>query len=452
MKVAIIGAGYVGLVTGVCLSELGNQVVCMDKDPQKISMLTSGEVPIFEPGLASMVKVNMMLKRLSFTDQLGETLTDADIVMIAVGTPPDAKEAGRADLSYVFACAEEIAQTASERSEPLIVVTKSTVPVGTNAEIKRRIAHENPDLNYEVASNPEFLREGSAIPDFMQPDRIIIGVDSEVAGARLSELYRPITNNGYPLLRTDVATAEMIKYASNSFLATKIAFINEMADICEQVGANVELVATGMGMDARIGDKFLNPGPGFGGSCFPKDALALARLAENAGVEPKIVNTVIGYNLSRRESMAQRVIDACGGDVKGKLIAVLGLTFKAQTDDMRESPALSIIPMLLEAGARIKSFDPQGIENARALLPDTVEYCESVEAAIAGADALTIVTEWREFRHMDVAGIKDQMKTPIIVDLRNLFAPEDMALLGYDYYSIGRKPARGFSGLAKAAA
>lgn len=442
MKLAVIGTGYVGLVSGVCFSELGTDVVCVDQQKAKIDALKQGQIPIFEPGLEALVARNAQQGRLRFTTDLAEAVSEADVVMIAVGTPPDATEAGKADLSYVFEAARQIAHALRGYT---IVVTKSTVPVGTNAKVRSIIAGENPQAEVDVASNPEFLREGSAIEDFMKPDRIVVGVENDRAGHALADLYQPLTNQGYPLLRTDTETAEMIKYASNSFLATKIAFINEMADICEHVGANVELVAKGMGMDARIGERFLKPGPGFGGSCFPKDAMALARLAESAGITPQIVNTVIEYNLGRRESMAQRVIAACEGNVRGKEIAVLGLTFKANTDDMRESPALAIIPQLLMQGAQLRCYDPQGMENAERMLDGEIIWCESWEHAAQNADAAVIVTEWSEFANMDLSKLHQLMHEPRLIDLRNLFSPHAMAKKGFDYYSIGRKPALGYS-------
>ncbi len=437
MRIACIGTGYVGLVSGVCFAELGYHVTCVDRLEAKIDALNNGDIPIYEPGLEALVEKNTATDRLAFTTNLEQAVRQADIVFIAVGTPPSA-ETGKADLSYVFAAAEEIAGALDGHT---IIVTKSTVPVGTNARVKEIIATVNPKAEFNIASNPEFLREGSAIDDFMKPDRIVVGVDSEEAGHLLADLYQPLTNKGYPLLRTDIETAEMIKYASNSFLATKIAFINEMADICEQVGANVELVAKGMGMDERIGDRFLRPGPGFGGSCFPKDAQALARLADEHGVDPRIVNTVTDYNLNRRHSMADRVIHACEHEVKGKTIAILGLTFKANTDDMRESPSLAIISTLLEAGARIQAYDPEGMDNARQLLQGDISWCESLYDAVTDADACTIVTEWDAFRQMDLGKVYALMKTPLIIDLRNLFTPQDMANKGFRYYSIGRKPA-----------
>lgn len=439
MKLCIIGTGYVGLVSGVCFAELGFDVTCVDHDMAKLEHLQRGHSPIYEPGLDALIGKNMKAGRLHVSSQLKQQVTDADIIFIAVGTPPDAQNHSKADLSFVFAAATQIAEALDDRHR--VIVTKSTVPVGTNAAIKSLIAKTNPDALFDVVSNPEFLREGSAIDDFMKPDRIVVGVESDRAGHLMADLYQPLTNKGYSLLRTDVETAEMIKYASNAFLATKIAFINEMADICEHVGANVELVAKGMGMDARIGERFLRPGPGFGGSCFPKDAMALAQLAKENGIDPRITNAVIHYNLGRRESMAGRVIAACDGSVKGKNIAIFGLTFKANTDDMRESPSLSIVPQLLAAGAHLRAYDPEGMENAKRLLTGAIEWCDSWERAADKADACVIVTEWQTFRDMDMGELKTRMKQPRMIDLRNLFVPETMAKLGFDYYSIGRKPA-----------
>lgn len=439
MKLTMIGTGYVGLVSGVCFAELGHEATCVDKIEAKIETLLKGEIPIYEPGLKELVRANHTAGRLKFTTELKSSVAAADAVFIAVGTPPDKSNAGKADLQYVFAAAKEIAENLSGFT---VIVTKSTVPVGTNRKVEQIIRETNPDAEFAVCSNPEFLREGAAIEDFMKPDRIVIGLEDKRASAVMGELYRPLTNRGFPLLQTDIETAEMIKYASNSFLATKIAFINEMADICEKVGANVELVAKGMGMDERIGDRFLRPGPGFGGSCFPKDAQALAQLADEAGVNPKIVNTVITYNLQRRESMADKIIAACGGSVKGKKIAILGLTFKANTDDMRESPSLSIIPKLMEAGAEIIATDPEGIENAKKELGEkNISYTEDLYAALEGADAASIVTEWADYKQMDLEKVRSVMHSPVLVDLRNQFVPADMGARGFIYHSIGRATA-----------
>lgn len=441
MQIAIVGTGYVGLVSGVCFADLGFNVTCVDKDESKITYLRNGKVPIFEPGLDELMAKNVSAGRIAFTTSLSEAAAKADVVLIAVGTPPD-KTTGKADLSYVFAAAEEIAQNLNSYK---VIVTKSTVPVGTGKKVKAVISKANPKAQFDVASNPEFLREGSAIVDFMNPDRIVVGVETDAAGRTLAELYKPLTDKGYPLLRTEIETSEMIKYASNSFLATKIAFINEMADICEVVGANVEMVAKGMGMDTRIGDRFLKSGPGYGGSCFPKDVLALVQLADEYGLAPGIINTVINENTARRDSMAARVVTACKGSVKGKRIAVLGLTFKANTDDMRESPSLSIIPQLLAEGAAVSTYDPEGIANAKTMLSGDITWCNSLRDATQKADAVVIVTEWDAFRMMDLEVLRADMKSPIMIDLRNLFVPNEMARIGFDYYSIGRNPALGYS-------
>jgi len=441
MQIAIVGTGYVGLVSGVCFADLGFHVTCVDKDANKITALQKGAVPIYEPGLDALIEKNVAAGRITFTTSLSEAAGAADIILIAVGTPPH-KTTGKADLSYVFAAAEEIAHNVTGYK---VIVTKSTVPVGTGKKIKSIISKANPKAQFDVASNPEFLREGSAISDFMNPDRIVVGVESDAAGRKLAELYKPLTDKGFPLLRTEIETSEMIKYASNSFLATKIAFINEMADICEAVGANVEMVAKGMGMDTRIGDKFLKPGPGYGGSCFPKDVLALVQLADEYGLEPGIIHNVMNENSERRERMADRVVTACGGSVKGKRVAVLGLTFKANTDDMRESPSLYVIPRLLDMGAQVATFDPEGTANAKTMLNGPIEWCDSIADATKQADATVVVTEWDAFRMMDLEALRNTMKTPIVVDLRNLFNPQEMARIGFDYHSIGRAAALGYS-------
>lgn len=441
MKLTVIGTGYVGLVSGVCLAKLGAEVTCVDKDAAKIARLEAGQSPIYEPGLDELMQETRSAGRLHFTTQLEAAIASADIIMIAVGTPPDPSEEGKADLRYVFAAAEELAPHLSGYS---VVVTKSTVPVGSNEQVARRIAKAAPDADFDVASNPEFLREGSAIGDFMQPDRIVVGCESTQAAALMAQLYAPLTKQGYALLQTDLRTAEMIKYASNSYLAARIAFINEMADLCENVGADVEQVAKGMGMDARIGARFLRAGPGYGGSCFPKDTQALAHMARESGSDASIIRTVIDSNAARREQMAQRIIHACGGSVSGKTIAILGLTFKANTDDMRESPALTILPRLQEAGAQLRAFDPEGMQNAKAeLSAEGITYCESALKACEGSDAAVIITEWAEFAKIDLAAIKKALRVPCLIDLRNLFLPQNVAAAGFDYHSIGRAPALG---------
>jgi len=436
MRIAMIGTGYVGLVSGACFSEFGNDVICVDKDAGKIERLERGEIPIFEPGLDALVAANVKAGRLSFTTDLKAAVVGAEAVFIAVGTPSRRGD-GHADLSYVFAAAEEIARALTGYA---VVVTKSTVPVGTGAEVRKRIAAARPDAAFDVVSNPEFLREGSAINDFLRPDRVVIGAESERARDAMRALYRPLYLIETPIVFTTVPTAELIKYAANAFLAVKITFINEMADLCEKVGADVHDVARGIGLDGRIGRKFLHPGPGYGGSCFPKDTLALVRTASEAGAPSRIVETVVSVNDERKRRMADKVIAACGGDIRGKTIAVLGLTFKPNTDDMRESPSLAILPVLREAGAEIRAFDPEGMKEAAALLPGVL-MCENAYATMEDADALVILTEWNEFRALDLSRVKGLMKAPVVIDLRNVYEPAQMAAEGFSYSSVGR-PAR----------
>jgi UDPglucose 6-dehydrogenase len=433
MRIAMIGSGYVGLVSGACFAEFGFDVTCVDKDEGKIARLEQGQIPIFEPGLNDLVTENVKAGRLSFTTDLGAAVKAADVVFIAVGTPSRRGD-GHADLSYVYAAAEEIARAIDGYT---VVVTKSTVPVGTGREVSRIIAKTRPDADFDVASNPEFLREGSAIGDFMRPDRVVIGADSDRAREVLGRLYRPLNLLETPIVYTSRETAELIKYATNAFLATKITFINQMADLCEAVGADVTDVARGMGLDGRIGRKFLHPGPGYGGSCFPKDTLALVKTARDAGAPVSIVETVVVSNDARKHAMAQKIIRAVGGDARGKTIAVLGLTFKPNTDDMRESPALDIVPALLAAGAKVRAYDPEGMNEARKLLSG-LDYADGIEAAMAGADCLVILTEWNQFRALDTDAIKSALRAPVVVDLRNVFRPEDMTAAGIRYFSIGR--------------
>ncbi|MEM6851022.1 MAG: UDP-glucose/GDP-mannose dehydrogenase family protein [Pseudomonadota bacterium] len=433
MRVAMIGTGYVGLVSGACFSDFGYDVVCVDKDASKIEMLERGEIPIFEPGLDDLVAENVKAGRLSFTMDLKSAVPTADAVFIAVGTPSRRGD-GFADLSYVYAAAKEIAEAMEGFT---VVVTKSTVPVGTGAEVAKIIKETRPDAEFAVVSNPEFLREGAAIDDFKRPDRVVVGTDDERARAVMKELYRPLYLNETPILFTNRQTSELIKYAGNAFLATKITFINEMADLCEKVGANVQEVARGIGFDGRIGKKFLHAGPGYGGSCFPKDTLALVRTAQQADAPTRIIEAVVDVNDRRKKQMAERIIEACGGDVAGKAIAVLGLTFKPNTDDMRDSPSLDIVPALIEAGATVRAFDPAGTEEAKKLL-DGVVYCDGPYHAIEGSEAVAIVTEWDEFRALDLNRVLDLMGTPLMIDLRNIYSPEDMAERGFDYHSIGR--------------
>jgi len=435
MNVAMIGAGYVGLVSGACFSEFGVNVTCVDTDAGKIERLKRGEMPIYEPGLDTLVLGNVQAKRLDFTTDLKAAVTGADAVFIAVGTPSRRGD-GHADLSYVYAAAREIAEALDGYT---VVVTKSTVPVGTGDEVERIIREARPDADFDVVSNPEFLREGSAINDFMRPDRVIIGTESERAQEVMRRLYRVLYLFETPIVFTSRTTSELIKYAANTFLATKITFINEIADLCEKVGADVHGVARGIGLDGRIGGKFLHPGPGYGGSCFPKDTLALTKTARAAGNPLRIVEAVIDINDERKKAMAEKVVAACGGSVKGKTIAVLGLTFKPNTDDMRDAPSLEIVPALQKAGATVRVFDPAGMTQAKALLNGVV-WCEDAYETLIEADALAILTEWNEFRALDLERIKSLMKRPVMVDLRNIYDPSAMAEAGFSYTSVGRRP------------
>jgi UDPglucose 6-dehydrogenase len=433
MRLAMIGTGYVGLVSGACFSEFGIDVTCVDMDAEKIARLQAGEIPIYEPGLEDLVATNAEAGRLDFTTDLKAAVAASDAVFIAVGTPSRRGD-GHADLSYVFAAAEEIAAAMDGYT---VVVTKSTVPVGTGREVQKVIAKARPDADFDVVSNPEFLREGSAIEDFIRPDRVVIGVESERAQKIMQALYRPLHLIQTPILFTSLETSELVKYATNAFLATKITFINEVADLCEAVGANVHDVARGMGLDGRIGNKFLHAGPGYGGSCFPKDTLALVRTAQSAGIDMRIVESVVDVNAKRKKAMAQRVVAACDGSVEGKTIALLGLTFKPNTDDMRESPSLDIVPALQQAGATVRAYDPAGMEEAKKLL-DGVDWCDGAYDAIEGADAVVIVTEWNAFRSLNIERVKGLMKSPVMVDLRNVYDPETMAAAGFRYSCIGR--------------
>ena len=435
MNIVVIGTGYVGLVSGACFSEFGFTVTCIDKDVEKIERLKAGEIPIYEPGLEGLVERNYQAGRLKFATTLADNVCHADAVFIAVGTPTRRGD-GHADLSYVFAAAKEVA---AELSDYTVIVTKSTVPVGTGRQVEEVVRAANPDADFDVVSNPEFLREGSAIGDFMRPDRVVVGAESERAIARMRALYRPLYLIEKPVLFTSLETAELIKYAANAFLAVKISYINQMADLCEAVGADVHDVAKGMGLDNRIGAKFLHPGPGYGGSCFPKDTLALVKTAELYDVPVSIVSDVVAYNAARKEAMAARVIAACDGAVAGKKIAILGLAFKPETDDMRESPALDIVMSLAAAGASITVYDPAAIEEARPLLPDNVLYVASAQDCLNGADCAVMVTEWNEFRALTPQTFKQLMAVPKLVDLRNIYDPESMREMGIDYQSIGRK-------------
>jgi UDPglucose 6-dehydrogenase len=432
MKVAMIGTGYVGLVSGACFADFGHVVTCIDKDEAKVERLRSGGIPIYEPGLDALVSQNVRAGRLSFDTEAAEAVRGADAVFIAVGTPSRRGD-GHADLTYVYAAAEEIAGLIEGFT---VIVTKSTVPVGTGDEIERIIRATRPDADFAVVSNPEFLREGAAIEDFKRPDRVVVGTDDKRAKEVMTELYRPLYLNETPILFTGRRTSELIKYAANSFLAMKITFINEMADLCEAVGADVQQVARGIGLDGRIGNKFLNAGPGYGGSCFPKDTLALARTAVDAGAPVKLIEATVKVNDARKKAMADKVCAALGSKISGKTVGVLGLTFKPNTDDMRDAPSLDILPALMAKGARIQAYDPEGHE-ARNLLPD-VTFVEDAYSAAAGADVLVIITEWDQFRALDFDRIRLLMNAPVLVDLRNIYRPEQMRILGYRYTSVGR--------------
>ena len=433
MHVAMIGTGYVGLVSGVCFSEFGLDVVCVDKNADKIDRLNRGELPLYEPGLDSLMAGNVRGGRLSFTTDLDQAVDGADAVFIAVGTPSRRGD-GHADVSFVHEAAREIAAAIGGYT---VIVNKSTVPVGTGDEVERIIREARPDAEFDVVSNPEFLREGSAINDFMRPDRVVIGSNSERANAVMRQLYRPLFLIETPILFTSRPASELIKYAANSFLATKITFINEIADLCEKVGADVHDVARGIGLDGRIGRKFLHAGPGYGGSCFPKDTLALVRTAQELGGRMRIVEAVTEINTARKKQMAQKIVDACGGSVDGKTIAVLGLTFKPNTDDMREAPSLDIVSALQAAGATVRAFDPAGMEEAKAVL-DGVVWCDNAYDTMIDAEALTIITEWNEFRALDFDHVKSLMKSPVMVDLRNIYNPDEMAAAGFHYTCVGR--------------
>ena len=433
MRVTMIGAGYVGLVSGACFADFGHVVTCVDLDESKIEALRQGIMPIYEPGLDTLVADNVEQSRLSFTTDLAEGLRGADCVFIAVGTPSRRGD-GHADLSYVYAAARDIARLSAG---PLVVVTKSTVPVGTGDEVERILREERPDGDYAVVSNPEFLREGAAISDFKRPDRVVIGTDNPRAREVMAELYRPLSLNQPPLVFTARRTSELIKYAANAFLAVKITFINEIADLCEVVGADVQEVARGIGLDNRIGGKFLHAGPGYGGSCFPKDTQALAKTAQDAGTPLRIVETVVAVNDTRKRAMARKVLAACGGSVRGKTIALLGLTFKPNTDDMRDAPSLAIVTALQDMGASVRAYDPEGMEAAARLLND-VTYAPNAYACVEGADALVIVTEWDAFRALDLDRIKGLLRAPIVVDLRNIYRPDDMKKRGFSYTGVGR--------------
>jgi UDPglucose 6-dehydrogenase len=432
MRIAMIGTGYVGLVSGACFADFGHHVTCVDKDVAKINALRRGEIPIFEPGLDALVAANVKARRLDFTTDLKDPVAEADAVFIAVGTPSRRGD-GHADLSYVYAAAREIAAALKDFT---VVVTKSTVPVGTGDEVERLIREANPAADIAVASNPEFLREGAAIRDFKFPDRIVVGTSDDRARKVLGDVYRPLSLNQAPVMYTARRTAELIKYAANAFLATKITFINEIADLSEKVGADVQEVARGIGLDNRIGSKFLHAGPGFGGSCFPKDTRALIKIAQDHDVNLRIVEAVLGVNDNRKRAMARKVA-GLAGNLRGKTVAVLGLTFKPETDDMREAPSIPIVTGLLDMGAKVRAHDPVGIEQARKELPD-IEYCDDPYECVTGADAMVVVTEWVQYRTLDLERLKGLLRQPVVVDLRNIYRPEDMAAHGFSYESVGR--------------
>jgi len=432
MRIAMIGTGYVGLVSGACLSEFGHNVVCIDKDEAKVAALRAGTIPIFEPGLDEVVAANVRAGRLSFAAEMAGAVASAEAIFIAVGTPSRRGD-GHADLTYVFTAAEEMA---AHLSGYTVVVTKSTVPVGTSRKVKEIIARTRPDAAFDVCSNPEFLREGSAIEDFRRPDRVVVGCDSDRAREVVREIYRPLYLNETPIVFTSPESSELIKYAANAFLATKITFINEMAELCEKVGADVQDVARGIGLDGRIGTKFLHAGPGFGGSCFPKDTLALLKTSQDHGAPTKLVEAVVDVNEARKVKMAQKIERAFGG-VEGKTVAVLGLTFKPNTDDMREAPSLVIVPYLAKAGATVRAYDPEGAKEAAKVL-DGIALCGNAYEALDGADGVVILTEWNEFRALDFQRMKSLLKRPLMVDLRNIYRPSQMAAVGFTYVSVGR--------------
>jgi UDPglucose 6-dehydrogenase len=435
MRIAMIGTGYVGLVSGACFSDFGHEVVCVDKDARKIELLHQNVMPIYEPGLAELVASNVKAGRLSFTTDLKEGVKGADAVFIAVGTPSRRGD-GHADLSYVFAAAEEIAGAVDG---PTVIVTKSTVPVGTGDEVERIVARIAPDKGIRVVSNPEFLREGAAIEDFKRPDRVVVGSEDESASEVMRGIYRPLSlNQSAPVMFTGRRTAELVKYAANAFLAVKITFINEIADLCEAVGADVQEVSRGIGMDNRIGRKFLNAGPGYGGSCFPKDTLALMKTADDNETPLRIVEATVQVNDQRKRAMGRKVIKAMGGEVRGKTVAILGLTFKPNTDDMRDAPSIAVIQTLQDAGASVKAYDPEGVEQASKMLTN-VEFSDSPYAAADGADALVIVTEWDEFRALDLGRMKGLLNEPLLVDLRNIYPAEEAKKAGFTLVGVGKK-------------
>jgi UDPglucose 6-dehydrogenase len=434
MRITMIGGGYVGLVSGACFAEFGTDVTVVETDARKLAALQEGRMPIYEPGLEKLVLENVKAGRLAFTGDLANAVRDVEAVFIAVGTPTRRGD-GHADLTYVYAAAEQVARALTGYA---VIVTKSTVPVGTSRAISDIVRTARPDLDFDVASNPEFLREGNAIGDFMRPDRVVIGAESDRAREVLGRLYRPLYLIEAPIVFTGIETAELTKYAANAFLAMKVTFINEMADLCEKVGADVQDIARGIGLDGRIGRKFLHPGPGYGGSCFPKDTLALVRTAQDYGAPSRLVEATVAVNDARKSNMAMRVIHACGGSVRGKTIALLGLTFKPETDDMRDAPSLSIVARLAGDGAVIRAFDPEGMQQAQPLLPEGVRYCRDAFDAAEGADALVLITEWNEFRALNPARLRATMRGHVLVDLRNVYDPVAMRQAGFDYHCVGR--------------
>ena len=434
MKVTMLGCGYVGLVSGTCFAEFGASVTCFDIDKTRVDALLQGKLPIYEPGLDTLLEKNVKQGRLSFTDNLNDCIPDSDLIFVAVGTPTRRGD-GHADLSYVYQAVQDIAPFLKGYT---VIVDKSTVPVGTARNVKRIIAETNLEADFDVASNPEFLREGAAIVDFMHPDRVVIGVENERADSVLRELYRSINLIEASIFSTDLESAELIKYASNAFLATKISFINEMSVLCEEIGADVHDVAKGMGLDDRIGHKFLRPGPGYGGSCFPKDTQALVRIAQENGASSRIVEAVIEVNEAQKARMIKKIRSAIGGNESGKTIAVLGLTFKPETDDMRDAPSLAILPKLIENGCHINAHDPQGVNEAKKLLPSEVRYYADIYTAMEDVDAVVLMTEWNMYRNLDMSLIREKLKQPVFIDLRNVYDPDSMKTLGFDYHCIGR--------------
>lgn len=435
MNITMIGTGYVGLVTGTCFAEFGHHVTCIDKDADKINKLLAGIIPIYEPGLDSLVAKNVKEGRLTFTTSLPEAVADAEAVFLAVGTPSSRRGDGYADLTYIYEATREIAEHLRGYT---VIVDKSTVPVGTARQVARIVGEVNPEADFDVASNPEFLREGAAISDFMRPDRVVIGVESERAEATLRSVYRPLYLQETPIVKTDIETAELTKYAANAFLATKISFINEIALLCDSLGADVVGLAKGIGMDGRIGNKFLHPGPGYGGSCFPKDTLALLRIAQEHGQSLRIVEATVEVNAAQKAMMVKKIRDVLGGTEAGKTIAVLGLTFKPETDDMRDSPSITIIPALMEKGAKIKAHDPQGIEEAQQLLPAGIDYVNNAYEACTDADAVILMTEWNQYRALDFDRLGSLMKEKLFIDLRNVYTPEAVKAKGFSYIGVGR--------------